>query len=273
MDRKKSTASCICIVFGLTLLLSGMFADRLVKMPNTLEYNGVQVSYYTVAEGTYRVFVEVFITENRQDLLIEGNSVDLAVLRWARIKGWNVNRTEFGYIYFPVLLFGEYGSRRLVGFHADGGYYFGVVVDFSDTANYRVLSSLMELEGWGNEGSIRIGEITINFDLPIVLPVTPLPESFRESESKLFSENEQPLLKPTKIDVEVPGKAVKAMRNLIWAGAALTVAGLTLFFYGLIEKGGKEKRPFHQRTKLAEVEIFHQKDNAFEICVKKKSKL
>ena len=94
----------------------------------------------------------------------------------------------------------------------------------------------MELEEWGNHGSIRIGEINMDFDLPITITISQLPESFRESESKLFSANEQPSLKHTEIAIEVPGKVIEAMRNLIWIGAILVIAGFALVVYCLIKK-------------------------------------
>jgi hypothetical protein len=233
---KRVIVGVVCIVLGLMLLLSGLFAYRLVKMPNTVEYNGVHVSYYFIEEGAYRVFVEVFVPNNRVDLLRDGNGVDIAVVRWAKIKGWNVNRTQFSFVYFPVFLFGEYGSRRLIGTHADGGYYFGATIDFDDTTSYRITGGdLMELVQWGSQGAIRIGEINIDFDLPTIVTTPPIPESFRESKSKLFSADEGPLLKHAEINIEVPAKTVKAMRNLIWVGAALIMVGFAFLIARLID--------------------------------------
>ncbi|MEM3718821.1 MAG: hypothetical protein QXD45_02185 [Candidatus Bathyarchaeia archaeon] len=234
---KEAMVGVVCIVLGLMLLSSGLFVYRLVVMPNTIEYNGVRVSYYFIEEGAYRVFVEVFVLNNRVDLLKDGNSVDIAVVRWAKIKGWNVNRTQFSFVYLPVFLFGKYGSRRLIGTHADGGYCFGAIIDFDDTTTYRITGGdLMELVEWGSQGAIRIGEINIDFDLTTIVTTPPIPESFRESESKLFSADEGPLLKHTEINIEVPGKAVKAIRNLTWAGAALIIVGIVFLIYSLIKK-------------------------------------
>lgn len=231
---KRITVGVVCIVLGLSLLLLGVFANRLLRFPNIIEHDGVRISYYVVEEGDYQVFLEVLVSQDRRALLEENCSVEIAVLRWAKVKGWNVNRTQFSYLYLPVFLFGEYGSRRLMGVLADGAYYFGAVVDFSDTSNYWIVGGeLMELEEWGSQGSIQIGEINIDFDLPITALTPPLPESFRECESRLFYGDERPLLKPKKVDVEVPRKIIGGI-HLIWIGAALTIAGFAITVRALV---------------------------------------
>jgi len=227
---KKIIIGVVCIILGLMLFSLGMFADYLVKFTDTIEHNGVRVSYYVMEKGGYRVFIEILISEGRRDLLKENCSIDIAVLRWAKVKGWNVNRTQFSYLYLPVLLFGRYGSRRLVDALANGTHCFEAIIDFNDTTNYWIVGGdFMELEEWGDRGSVRIGEINIEFDLPIIVSTSPLPESFRESESKLFSANERPpLLKPKEIDIKVSGRTVWIMRNFIWIGVILIIIGLAL---------------------------------------------
>ena len=215
----------LLIIGGLLLIAYGANAFPLATLPTEITKDGIIVKWSRA--GDYAV--QLTITVPKDSYALVGTQIYVWVSREATFKAYDEAQKTWVYRIYSPTLWGPGGSAKLRPFTETGNYYvYSYNVDFeSATSSWTAgLTSGWQFVQWNNKGTVGIGNIQIDFLLPIPSQLPSQPQAPPQSQAEPVTPQEPPTTQPS----ETPDVTVSTMKTLnygyIFLGAVLCAAGL-----------------------------------------------
>ena len=220
----------LLIIGGLLLIAYGANAFPLATLPTEITKDGITVKWSRLEYFAGDYAVQLTITVPKDSYALVGTQIYVWVYREATFKAYDeVQKTWIYRIYSPTL-WGPGGSAKLRPFNETDNYYiYSYNVDFeSATSSWTAgLTSGWQFVQWNNKGTVVIGNIQIDFELPIPSQLPSTPEPSTPSQPEPVTPQEAPTTPPSETpDVTVSSSTTQVKYGYIFLGAVLCVAGL-----------------------------------------------
>jgi hypothetical protein len=230
---KANILGVMLILAGVLLIAYGANVLSLAVLPPTeITKDGITVKWSRPRDfaGDYAVQLTITVPKG-SSALVWGDRIYVWVSREATFKAYDEVQKTWIYRVYRPMLWGPGGSVKLRPFSETDNYYvYSYNVDFeSATSSWTAgLTSGWQFVQWNNKGTVVIGSIQIDFELPIPSQL-PSTESTSQSQTETVTPQETSTTPPTETpDVTVSSTTqVKTLNyGYIFLGAVLCLAGL-----------------------------------------------